>query len=64
MRTNNAATTVLSDNSTEKKQKNLTSMDRILDRKLILLVFNKDENKWELPKYKYSSVDDSLREVN
>ena len=51
------------DLSSETNIKNCSNMDRILDRKLILLVLNKDSNEWELPKYEWAKSHASLRTV-
>ena len=39
-------------------------MDRILDKKLILIVYNSEGSKWHLPRIIWDSKDDSLRQVH
>jgi len=39
----------------------LNNIDRILDKKLILLVYDAEKSKWALPEIKYTQTDPSLR---
>ncbi len=42
----------------------LKNLDRILDKKLVLLVFNQERSQWELPEMQWVQDDKSLRSVS
>jgi len=42
----------------------LKNLDRILDKKLVLLVYNQERSQWELPEMQWIQDDKSLRSVS
>lgn len=42
----------------------LKNLDKVLDKKLVLIVYNQAKSQWQLPEMEWSQSDESLRNVS